>query len=170
MSEETTPVQQAVQAMSAGTLLLRRWFGCWIDLLVLAALFFVPVFIVFGVSGTSSNSPYAPAAIVLGLILALAYFPVTEGIWGRSLGKLASGLKVVDKDGRTPAIWRIIVRTLMRLIEVNPGLLGGIPAGIAVLASKHRQRLGDMMAGTYVIGVSELEEALRSDKVADNFS
>jgi uncharacterized RDD family membrane protein YckC len=43
------------------------------------------------------------------------------------------------------------VRTLFRLIEVNPILAGGLPAGIAVIATRGKQRLGDMAAGTYVL-------------------
>jgi uncharacterized RDD family membrane protein YckC len=168
MSGEMTPVQQAVQAMDKGGLLVRRWLGCWLDLMAIALIFFLPVFIVFGVFGTQSD--YGPVAVGVGFVLGLLYFPVSEGVWGRSLGKLVTSLKVVDKDGRTPAFWRVIVRTLMRLIEVNPFLMGGIPAGIALLATERKQRLGDLMAGTYVIGNKQLKEALSGNNVADNFA
>ena len=39
---------------------------------------------------------------------------------------------------------------------MNPFLIGGIPAAIAVMASNNRQRLGDMAAQTYVIPKKEL--------------
>jgi uncharacterized RDD family membrane protein YckC len=55
-----------------------------------------------------------------------------------------------------------MVRTLFRLIEVNPILVGGIPAGIAVLMSAHKQRLGDMVASTYVLRDRDADQLSRS--------
>jgi uncharacterized RDD family membrane protein YckC len=43
------------------------------------------------------------------------------------------------------------VRTLARLVEVNPLLLGALPAGIAILSSSRRQRIGDWLANTVVV-------------------
>ena len=40
-------------------------------------------------------------------------------------------------------------------------LMGGIPAAIAVGVSKTRQRIGDMLAGTYVLRVEDVKR-LRS--------
>lgn len=85
----------------------------------------------------------------LGLLV--AYFPVMETCFGGALGKLATGTRVVNLHGGRPAWWQSIVRTLLRLVEVNPFLFGAIPAGLIVLLSGHRQRLGDMLARTYVL-------------------
>ena len=87
---------------------------------------------------------------------AIAYFPVSEGLWGRTVGKLVTGLVVVDSKGNRPGLLRATGRTVTRMIEVNPFLLGGLPAGLIVFASKRRQRLGDMLAGTYVIPKADL--------------
>jgi uncharacterized RDD family membrane protein YckC len=46
-----------------------------------------------------------------------------------------------------------------RLIEVNPLLMGGVPAGIAVAVSAKRQRIGDMIANTYVVRARTLRQA-----------
>jgi uncharacterized RDD family membrane protein YckC len=83
--------------------------------------------------------------------LAVAYFPLTEGLFGRSLGKLATRTVVVNAAGENPGIGRAFVRTLLRIVEVNPLFLGGVPAGIVAAASKTRQRLGDMAANTFVL-------------------
>jgi hypothetical protein len=40
---------------------------------------------------------------------------------------------------------------LFRLLEVNPLLLGDLPAGISIVSSRDRQRIGDRVAGTVVI-------------------
>jgi len=83
---------------------------------------------------------------------------------GRSLGKLVTGTVVVTEQGRMPGILRAIVRTVLRLIEVNPFLLGGLPAGIVVMVNGERRRLGDLAAGTFVIPYSELKH-VRTDDV-----
>ncbi|QGZ94713.1 RDD family protein [Terricaulis silvestris] len=153
---QKTAVQQAAEDMDTGGILVRRWLGCWIDLLALVALFFVPALAI----GLIPNGSELPANTILipALALSVLYFPVTEGFRGRSLGKLITGLKVVDKDGRTPGIGRAFVRTLTRLVEVNPVLAGGVPAGIVVLCTKRKQRLGDLLAGTYVMSADSLKQ------------
>ena len=148
------------ERLDGGGILLRRWAGCWIDFIALAALFFLPAL---------ALAPFDSPPPFLGLLLfllPLAYFPVTETLWGRSLGKLATGLIVVDKTGARPAFWRVLIRTVLRLVEVNPFLIGGVPAGICVIATKHKQRLGDLAAGTYVIPVKDLTTVLTA-KPAD---
>ncbi|NBB15778.1 hypothetical protein GVN21_10470 [Caulobacter sp. SLTY] len=142
-------VKSVAGSLSAGEMLLRRWAGCWIDLLLLGGIIVLPI-LFFG------EATPEPVFWVAGLII-LAYFPITEGLWGRSLGKLVTGTVVLRADGAYPGIGWAIVRTLLRLIEVNPFLFGGIPAGIVLLCSSERRRLGDMAAGTYVIPVSELK-------------
>jgi uncharacterized RDD family membrane protein YckC len=143
-----------------GTMLLRRWAGAWIDFVALAALSLGPLF----AAGSSSLS-LQRTGLVLGLVLFLAYFPVTEAVWGRTLGKLITGTIVVDRDGEKAGFGKVIVRTLMRLVEVNPFLAGGIPAGVCVLVTKGKQRLGDMAAGTYVVSVKALRAAQASAEV-----
>jgi uncharacterized RDD family membrane protein YckC len=143
----------AARRLQPGGTLLRRWAGAWIDFIVLAALFLVPV--------AALGEARATAGVVISLGLMLIYFPITEGIWGRSLGKLITGMIVVDASGNPPGPVRAIVRTLLRLVEVNPFLAGGLPAGICVFATKHQQRLGDLAAGTYVVPLSDLRAARR---------
>jgi uncharacterized RDD family membrane protein YckC len=98
----------------------------------------------------SSRASSAPAYLFVA-IAGIGYFPVFEHIYGRTLGKLVCRVRVVDTAGARPSWGQACVRTLLRLIEVNPALLGGLPAGIAVLTSKKRQRIGDMAANTFVL-------------------
>jgi uncharacterized RDD family membrane protein YckC len=81
---------------------------------------------------------------------------VLEGFWGRTPGKLIAGTIVVDAAGRPPGIWKAVLRTLARLFEVNPFLARGIPAGIVMLNSVTRRRVGDMWAKTYVVRIKDL--------------
>lgn len=144
------------ERMDGGGIILRRWAGCWIDFIALGLIAFL--FMAIG-----SGQPWAGVPIAVGLLAMLAYFPVTEGLWGRSLGKLITGTIVIDAAGRPPGVPRAIVRTLLRLVEVNPFFLGGIPAGLFAAFTKHHQRLGDMAAGTYVVTFSAWEKAKTAD-------
>ncbi|MEO1491751.1 MAG: RDD family protein [Pseudomonadota bacterium] len=98
------------------------------------------------------------------------YYVLAELIWnGQTLGKRICRLRVVSADGRSLRPYSVTVRNLMKEIEVfypgtmmisaaalGPGeyiiLLIWIGVLLAVpLTNKKRQRLGDMIANTYVI-------------------
>lgn len=134
-------------------LIVRRGIGAWVDLVVLASFLLVPDLVL-------GNDRYQ-ATVYIWLGLLIAYFPLTEGLAGRSLGKVVTGTVVVTAEGTPPGVARATVRTLTRVLEVNPCLFGGVPAGVVVLTSRHHQRLGDMAARTYVVKAVELR-GLRS--------
>jgi uncharacterized RDD family membrane protein YckC len=81
----------------------------------------------------------------------LMYFFVFEAWWSRTPGKYLFGLWVCQTDGSRCTLSSAVIRTLLRIIEVNPLLLGGLPAGIMLMVTKRKQRLGDLLAGTVVI-------------------
>ncbi|WP_242903265.1 RDD family protein [Actinomadura terrae] len=68
---------------------------------------------------------------------------------GRTLGKLAAGLRVVADDGGPIRFRQALVRALAGFIEF--WTLYSAPALIASLCSKRGKRLGDLFAGTIVI-------------------
>ncbi len=81
----------------------------------------------------------------------LAYFVVLEALWSRTLGKFFQGLVVRKLDGSRCDWKAALIRGGLRIIEVNPLLLGGMPAGLAVVTSHRKQRIGDVLAGTVVV-------------------
>ena len=92
--------------------------------------------------------------VISGSILCLTYllyFFVFEILWSRTPGKFFQGLVVRNIDGARSNTKQILIRTIARIIEANPILLGGIPAGIAIISSTEKQRIGDMLAGTVVV-------------------
>jgi uncharacterized RDD family membrane protein YckC len=96
-----------------------------------------------------SNLP-AWASVVYGLFV-IGYYILLEGYLGQTVGKLATGIKVVSEaTGATAGIAAAAVRTILRLID---GLFSYAVAFFTVLASGKRQRLGDMAAHTLVIRV-----------------
>ena len=94
------------------------------------------------------------SAVVSGTILCLTYllyYLVFEALWSRTPGKFIQGLEVRKLDGGKCDLKAAIIRTGLRVLEADPLLLGGLPAGIAIISSKRKQRVGDMLAGTIVV-------------------
>ena len=88
---------------------------------------------------------------VLFFLIYLAYFVVLEGLWSRTFGKFFQGLIVRKVDGTLCGWKAALIRGGLRIIEVNPLLLGGLPAGLVIIASARKQRIGDLLAGTLVV-------------------
>jgi uncharacterized RDD family membrane protein YckC len=82
-------------------------------------------------------------------VVVLAYYTLLEGLFGRTLGKMITGIRVVDaRTGSTPGIAKALGRTFMRIID---GFFGYLLGWIVILCSSNRRRLGDMAAGTLVV-------------------
>lgn len=91
---------------------------------------------------------------VFFFLIYLAYFAVLEALWSRTLGKLFQGLVVRKLDG-SPCDWKAsLIRSALRIVEVNPLFLGGLPAGLVIVASERKQRIGDTLAGTLVVSTA----------------
>jgi len=102
----------------------------------------------------ASGSLDAAAAAAIGLsgtvLIIVGYPTILETVSrGRSLGKLAMGLRVVGDDGGPERFRQALVRALASVLEI--WLLLGAPALITSLLSVKGKRLGDIFAGTFVI-------------------
>jgi uncharacterized RDD family membrane protein YckC len=68
---------------------------------------------------------------------------------GRTPGKRWTGLRVVRAGGRPITLVRSALRNVLRLIDVLPfAYTVGI---VAIFATRNNQRVGDLVAGSYVI-------------------
>lgn len=96
------------------------------------------------------------ALVLVELVLVLAGYPIIFE-WltrGRTLGKMALGLRVVRDDGGPIGFRQALVRGLSGLLLEKPGLIApfGTAIGMGLIAfSASSKRLGDMMAGTFVV-------------------
>jgi uncharacterized RDD family membrane protein YckC len=93
------------------------------------------------------------AGSATGLVVALLLVGplnqvVLEGLTGRSIGKRAVGLRVVNGDGANPGVVRAAVRYLALVVDAA---FSWVPALISMSRSPTQQRLGDRLAGTYVV-------------------
>ena len=89
--------------------------------------------------------------VVVAVSAFLAYYFLFESLFSRTPGKFLMGLVVRKFDGSKCGWREAAIRTGFRVLEVNPLLLGALPACAAILLSKHRQRLGDKVADTVVV-------------------
>jgi uncharacterized RDD family membrane protein YckC len=85
----------------------------------------------------------ALAAAIVGLLVVL------PGLRGWSPGHLAADLRIVRADGDRPGIGRAAVRTLGWVVDGLPGL--PLVGYLATRLTKHHQRVGDLLARTFVV-------------------
>ncbi|MEU2779892.1 RDD family protein, partial [Streptomyces sp. NPDC007162] len=104
------------------------------------------------VAATASLDEAAQTALSIAAFLLLlvgAPIAVETLSHGRSLGKLACGLRVVRDDGGPIRFRHALVRGALGVVEIL--MTFGVVACIASLVSARGRRLGDVFAGTLVV-------------------
>ncbi|WP_338699590.1 RDD family protein [Streptomyces sp. Q6] len=148
MSELVTGEAVALELRPAK--LPSRALAVLIDLVVA---FVVYIVVTMGiVAATSSLDDAAAAALAVAtFLLVLVGIPIAVETLshGRSLGKLACGLRVVRDDGGPIRFRHALVRGAVGVVEIL--MTFGIVACIASLVSARGRRVGDVFAGTLVV-------------------
>src|SRR6478609_654836 len=103
------------------------------------------------IATADSDEALSSTAMLLAVVLALLVLPTTlETLTcGRSLGKLALGLRTVRDDAGPIGFRHAFTRALIGVVEI--WLTTGVPALLSSLVSSKGKRLGDHAAGTYVV-------------------
>ncbi len=122
----------------------------FLDLALQTAALFAVVYLDSKVT-RSMDDAAATAFVLVTLVAVVVGYPlVMETLTrGRTLGKLAMGLRTVRDDGGPIRFRQALVRALLEVVEV--WVLVGSPALVCSLASSRGKRLGDLLAGTYVV-------------------
>ena len=110
-----------------------------------------------GYTLTLGDSVYvADSGSVLGLdvLFSFLYFGVFAGMTGATIGKYATGIRVVKADGSIVGVPKSLVRWL--LFAVDGPLTLFLYGTIKSSTSPGHQRLGDVTARTYVIGKADV--------------
>lgn len=91
------------------------------------------------------------AVLIIFTVLVLVGYPLIfeTATRGRSLGKMALGLRVVSEDGGPERFRQALFRALSGVVEL--WMLTGAPAVFCSLLSPKGKRIGDIFAGTMVI-------------------
>jgi uncharacterized RDD family membrane protein YckC len=164
-----TPENIAFEYQLAGP--FRRLPAYIIDIFVRAAVIaaivlFLLLFV--GLSGLQSLGAFAFAVgIISYFLISWFYGAAMEAFFnGRTIGKWACGIRVIDVDGCPIKGKRAVLRNLLRIADLAPiAALSSvdenippmflIPTGmvglICVISTRRMQRLGDIAAGTMVI-------------------
>jgi uncharacterized RDD family membrane protein YckC len=138
-----TPEGVSVEVVLAG--IGSRFSAIMLDTAIQAAVFYVVALaLVLGVA-PATTLVVAGLASVAFLLVFFGYFVLFECLAeGRTVGKMAAGLRAVRVDGAPVGFRRSVVRTVLRLVDY-PTL------GLFIVGTARNQRLGDLAAGTVVV-------------------
>ncbi|MEP7368422.1 MAG: RDD family protein [Dermatophilaceae bacterium] len=121
-----------------------------LDLLVAGVVLWVGLLAATTMTGNTDDALIGVALTVLLAMVAVGLPTATETLTrGRSLGKLATGLRTVRDDAGPIGFRQALTRALVGFVEI--WVLFGVPALVSGLVSSKGKRLGDYAAGTYVV-------------------
>ncbi|WP_337761522.1 RDD family protein [Mycolicibacterium vanbaalenii] len=127
-----------------------RALSALIDITVVFVCYVIGV-VLWAVTLSELDEAFSGAVLIIFTVLALVGYPVIfeTATRGRSLGKMAMGLRVVSEDGGPERFRQALFRALSGVVEI--WMLTGGPAVICSLLSPKGKRIGDVFAGTLVI-------------------
>lgn len=127
-----------------------RAVGALIDLTVVGIAYILGV-VLWATTLTQFDDALSTAVLIIFTVLALVGYPIIfeTATRGRSLGKMAMGLRVVSDDGGPERLRQATFRALAGFVEI--WMFFGSPAVICSLLSPKGKRIGDVFAGTVVI-------------------
>ncbi|MFF4311171.1 RDD family protein [Streptomyces sp. NPDC001507] len=148
MSELVTGEAVALELRPAR--LPSRALAVLLDLIV-AFTVYIGVSIGLAAAAASLDDAAQVALAIASFLLVLVGAPIAVETLshGRSLGKLACGLRVVRDDGGPIRFRHALVRGALGVVEIL--VTFGVVACIASLISARGRRLGDVFAGTLVV-------------------
>lgn len=127
-----------------------RALSALIDLIVIFIGYVIGV-VLWATTLSDMDSAFSAAVLIIFTVLAIVGYPIIFEVTtrGRSLGKMAMGLRVVSDDGGPERFRQALFRALAGFIEI--WMFTGGPAVICSLLSARGKRIGDIFAGTMVI-------------------
>lgn len=127
-----------------------RMASCTIDVILVVVVLVVGIFVFGAMTAETSEAVQGIVVIVFTTMVFIGMPATIETVsHGRSLGKLALGLRVVRDDGGPATARHALVRALIGYVEIY--LLLGIPALVTAMIHPRAKCLGDMAAGTIVV-------------------
>jgi uncharacterized RDD family membrane protein YckC len=133
-----------------------RFMALLIDYLIGGVVYLVAILAAASLAGGLAATIVAVTAILAINVVYFVLFEVFGG--GRTLGKRATGLRVVTDGGGQVGLRASLIRNIIRVLEL--AVLFYTPAIISVLATRDNQRLGDLAAGTLVVRDTKLERVV----------
>ncbi|WP_193046711.1 RDD family protein [Mycolicibacterium baixiangningiae] len=127
-----------------------RALSAMIDIVVIFVGYVLGV-VLWATTLSDFDTALSSAVLIIFTVLTLVGYPLVfeTATRGRSLGKMALGLRVVSEDGGPERFRQALFRALAGFIEL--WMLAGGPAAVCSLLSPKGKRIGDIFAGTVVI-------------------
>lgn len=120
-----------------------------LDMVLVVALFMV-LAMIFGLASAIFGDYATAAFAIASFVLLSGYWIILELIWdGRTVGKRALSLRVVGERGLRLTLGQVVMRNLVRFVDMLPGPAG--TGALCLLLGREHRRLGDLVAGTLVI-------------------
>jgi uncharacterized RDD family membrane protein YckC len=151
--ELQTPEGMAFSLPLAGP--VSRLLALWVDLAIVMVAGAMLQKLVAVLAVYSADAAQG-LATVLYFVISLLYGILSEWLWqGQTVGKRMLGIRVMDRDGLPMHVSQIVVRNLLRPVDMLPAfyLLGGM----AAVSTRYGQRIGDLAANTVVVRTRQLE-------------
>jgi uncharacterized RDD family membrane protein YckC len=124
---------------------------------------------VIGVLQVISLDVARAVSVLLFFAMSVGYGMVAEWYWrGQTIGKRLFRLRVVDAQGLRLQFNQIVIRNLLRFVDVLPVCY--LVGGVVCLLSRRAQRLGDIAANTVVIRMPKLAEPDLDQILAGKFN
>ncbi|MFH5880408.1 RDD family protein [Arthrobacter sp. NA-172] len=125
-----------------------RALGLMLDVLVNVVLL-LGLLLLLGLVAPDVDQAAGRAMALSTVVLCLVVVPVAVETLsrGRSLGKLATGLRIVRDDGGSIRFRHALIRGLIGFLEIY-ATFGGLAIAVALFNDKSK-RLGDVVAGSY---------------------
>ena len=119
-----------------------------VDLVIQIAYFIIVAFILL--DNIFNNSNYSTSIALLLIALPIMFYSLVceSTMEGQTFGKKLLKIKVVKIDGYQAGFFDYFVRWIFAIVDIQMGFIPGV---IAMVSTKHTQRLGDLAAGTAVI-------------------
>jgi uncharacterized RDD family membrane protein YckC len=127
-----------------------RALSALIDIAVIVVGYFIGVAL-WAATLSQLDTALSGAILVIFTVLTLIGYPLVfeSATRGRTLGKMALGLRVVSDDGGPERFRQALFRALASFVEI--WMFVGGPAVICSLLNSKGKRIGDIFAGTVVI-------------------
>ena len=128
----------------------RRVMAQFLDIVVIGGLIFLSIYVISLVLGYFDEDIATGAIMFIAAALPFLYFILLEGFWnGRTIGKLACGLRVRMADGTPIKFSASVGRNLIRAGDFLPAFyFAGL---LSTFTTPRAQRLGDLVANTVVV-------------------
>lgn len=116
------------------------------------------------------SSEFAMAVwIIVYFIVTIGYGIIMEYFWqGQTIGKRLLKLKVMDIQGLYLQFHQVVIRNLLRFVDILP--LFYFVGGLGCLTTRYSQRLGDVAANTIVVWNPGMPEPDLEQVVPDKYN